>query len=803
MLTGAVFLSDLLTPLGTASWLLYLAPLVLTLRTAPTVSPRHIAAACTVLMSAGFFLSPPGVASLLAIQNRTIGVGAFWLVAWLLEQRLARESALRASDDVFERVSDAVVALDRNWQYTYVNTRAAQIFGRRPEDLVGRHIWTEFPEGVGQPFHLAYERAMAEQIPITFEEHYPPYDRWFENRIYPSPDGLTIYFTDITARKQGEAALRESQAKFEVLFQRAPFATVLARPSDRLILDVNEAFERQFGFSRAEAVGKTTIKLGIVDAELSDRLVAEFEASGTLREREVHLMRRPGENRVFLLSSDSVDIDGVRHSLTIAQDVTVRKQAEVALRESEERLRLFVEHAPAALAMFDRDMRYLAVSRRWLSDYGLAGQDVLGCSHYEVFPEITDAWKAVHRRALAGEVVHADDDRFERAGGTVQWLRWEVRPWRRTGGVVGGIVIFTEDITRQKEAEAAVRESEERLRLALDAAHMGTFDWDLAANRITWSRWHEELWGFRPGEFGGTYEAFSSRVHPDDMPHTNAEVSRCMAAREPFIHEFRVVWPDGSIHWIMGRGEFTFDASGQPMRMRGAVVEVTERKRAVQALRDLSIRMLKAEDDERRRIAKELHDSTAQDLVAAIMMLDMLDNGTGPRATKRAQQVEDAIAVLEKSAHDIRTLSYLLHPPRLEDVGLTSAIRFYAEGYAKRTSIEMSLALPEAVERLPDDVAVVLFRVVQESLGNIHRHAESRTAAIRLSANATALVLEVEDVGRGLSADLLAAARGHGTGLGVGIPAMRERLQSIGGRLDITSSARGTTVRATVPVSHP
>jgi PAS domain S-box-containing protein len=128
-----------------------------------------------------------------------------------------------------------------------------------------------------------------------------------------------------------------------------------------------------------------------------------------------------------------------------------------ALRESEERLKLFIEHAPAALAMFDEEMCYLAVSQRWRDDYFLGEEDLLGCSHYEIFPEIGEEWKGVHRRGLAGEVIRADVDRFERADGGVQWLRWEVRPWRRASGAVGGIVIFSEDITRFKQAEEEIR----------------------------------------------------------------------------------------------------------------------------------------------------------------------------------------------------------------------------------------------------------------------------------------------------------------------------------------------------------
>ena len=142
--------------------------------------------------------------------------------------------------------------------------------------------------------------------------------------------------------------------------------------------------------------------------------------------------------------------------ISVVEEIETRKQAEEALRSSTEQLGLFIAHAPAAIAMFDRDMRYLAVSNRWLSDYGLGGQSVIGRSHYEIFPEIPSNWRSYHQRGLDGEVVKADDDRFERLDGSVQWVRWEIWPWH-SHGRVGGILIFTEDITRFKQAELEVR----------------------------------------------------------------------------------------------------------------------------------------------------------------------------------------------------------------------------------------------------------------------------------------------------------------------------------------------------------
>jgi diguanylate cyclase (GGDEF)-like protein/PAS domain S-box-containing protein len=139
------------------------------------------------------------------------------------------------------------------------------------------------------------------------------------------------------------------------------------------------------------------------------------------------------------------------------QDITDRKRTEADLRQSEELLQLFIKHAPASLAMFDRDMRYIAVSRRWCEDFNLRGSDILGRSHYEIFPDIPPRWLSIHRRALGGETIKSDEDAFERSDGSVQYLRWEVRPWLTGTGALGGIIIFTEDITARKRSESRLQ----------------------------------------------------------------------------------------------------------------------------------------------------------------------------------------------------------------------------------------------------------------------------------------------------------------------------------------------------------
>jgi signal transduction histidine kinase len=220
-------------------------------------------------------------------------------------------------------------------------------------------------------------------------------------------------------------------------------------------------------------------------------------------------------------------------------------------------------------------------------------------------------------------------------------------------------------------------------------------------------------------------------------------------------------------------------------------------------LRTLANRLMHAQDDERRRIAAMLHETTAQDLAGLKMLLARLKRKADHLDDGERTALTESISLAEQAMAEIRMASYLLHPPFLDEAGLLSALRWYAGGFAERSGIKVNLDLPESVERLPLDTETVLFRIVQESLTNIHRHAGSETARIRLARDAETLVLEVEDRGHGIpNASLKHIMSGGG---GVGIASMSERVEQLGGRLEITSSdhdTTGTTVRVWLPLGN-
>jgi len=251
-------------------------------------------------------------------------------------------------------------------------------------------------------------------------------------------------------------------------------------------------------------------------------------------------------------------------------------------------------------------------------------------------------------------------------------------------------------------------------------------------------------------------------------------------------------------HWLVnyfpipGRfGEFT--------QLGVIAVDVTARRNAEEALRKLSGRLLGIQDQERRRIARELHDSLGQYLAALKIALELLASSTSPDRTKSL--IAECMDVVGKSIIETRTLSHLLHPPLLDEAGFASAASWFVTGFSQRSGITVSLDLPDDLPRLSEAVEIALFRVLQESLTNVHRHSHARSAEIKVEVDAEEIAMEVSDHGRGMPELILQQLRGDGTKLGVGLAGMRERIHELGGTFDVTSGASGTTVRAAVPLT--
>jgi PAS domain S-box-containing protein len=387
-------------------------------------------------------------------------------------------------------------------------------------------------------------------------------------------------------RAQAEQALRRASALHEAAL-RCLGEGLYTIDERGLVTSINPAAEELFGWTFSELRGKKMHDVthhhhrdGTPFPSSECAGLQVLRLGRPLKNHEDVFIRKDGTFFDVIYSSAPLrDADGgIAGLVVVFSDITERRRAEA---ERERQMREVVENAPQAIAMLDTAMRYREVSPRWLRDFGLT-PNVIGERHDDLLPEIPGHWKAVHQRCLAGATEENDGERFVRRDGTVQWVRWKACPWRDAAGAIGGILIYAEDITRQRQVEEAARAIEGRLRLAQQVARVGAFEWNIRTGVNTWTPELEAMYGLRPGGFGGTQPAWEMLVHPDDRAQAARSVATALETGAPVEGEWRVVWPDGSTHWLTGRFQVLRDETGEPLSLVGVNIETTERKRAEQ-----------------------------------------------------------------------------------------------------------------------------------------------------------------------------------------------------------------------------
>ena len=354
------------------------------------------------------------------------------------------------------------------------------------------------------------------------------------------------------------------------------------------------------------------------------------------------------------------------------------------------------------------------------------------------------------------------------------------------------------EIADRQRAESALRKAEDVFQAFLNHSPALVFVMDDEGRYVFCNEKVEEVVGIKPEHLLGKTSADWAPGESGRLLHEHdlAALSAGEATRTIEL----VPKPNGeSAHLLIVRFPFV-DSSGREL-LGGVGVDITAQRRAEESLRHLSGRLLRLQDQERRRIASDLHDGTSQTLSALALNLAWLQNLT---AISRNPQASEALAktvgLAKQASDEVRNLSHLLHPPDLDTMGLVSAIHSHSRQVSQLTGIAVSVEVPDEVARLPQDIETALFRVFQESIENVRRHSGSRVATVRLSRERENIVLEIEDQGQGAAPSALTPGRAGGTS-GIGVAGMRERVEQLNGNLEIESGNRGTRVRATIPVS--
>lgn len=519
---------------------------------------------------------------------------------------LERERALRDSEERFRQLAENIrevfwLSDPSHQEVLYVSPAYEEIWGRSCKSLYespGDWIEAIHPDDRERVMRAVIDK----QARGTYNEEYrirrPDGSiRWIRDRAFPvtAADGEVYRIAgvaeDITDHKTAEQALKSNELRKSAIVETA-LDCIITMDAEGKVIEFNPAAEKTFGYSRAEALGKLIGGMIVPPSlrQAHQRGLRHFHATGEgpiLGKRiEVAAMRKDGTEFPVELTVVPIALPDQTIFSSHLRDITERKRAEATLRESEAQLRSFVEQAPASIAMFDRNMIYLAASRRWAADYGRGHPNLVGLNQYEVHPDMPKAWREIHRKGLGGEAQRCDEDLWIQADGTSNWLRWAVQPWRDVHGDIGGIMILAEDITRRKQVEDEIRETKNFLASIFDNIPNSIFVKD--ARDLTFVRANaacEKLTGFSEKEMLGKSDYdFFPREQADFFVAKDRET--IASNQRIFIVEEEITSKDGTTRILRTKKFPIVDGQGQPQYLLGMSEDITEQKHAEKQLRE-------------------------------------------------------------------------------------------------------------------------------------------------------------------------------------------------------------------------
>ncbi|HEY1291022.1 MAG TPA: PAS domain S-box protein [Burkholderiales bacterium] len=724
-----------------------------------------------------------------------------------LDSRIAeRALAGHPADELFRllvtSVADyAIFLLDPAGHVVSWNTGAERIKGYVAAEIVGRHLSVFYPQEQQAEGVPAAMLARAEREGRSQGEGWRVRKDgtrfWAEVTLTAlrGPSGELRGFAKVTRDMTARQLSRENEATLAAMFERTPFGAAMIDPTGRF-LRANPVFLRLSGCSEAELRARTLGDLAHPeDVEAAWNVFEELvQGRRSHADFEGRMLRRNGQViSVRHTLARLADADGrLRCMLAMVEDITDRRFAYDALRESEARLQAFTNHSPALMCLKDAEGRYRFANERFLQRFGLRRDQVVGRKDVEVFAPAQAAAAAAHDAEV---LARGAPVQYEQASQHVDGERFSVVskfPVFDAAGAVVGVGAVATDITERRIAEQALREQRTLLAEAQKLAGLGCWEWDPVSGRVNWSDEMYSIYGVHPGEFRPSFESYLERIHPEDRARAAATVALALMDNRAFSMDERIVRPDGLVRQLRSHGEVVRDESGRPLKMVGACIDVTDQKAAEAALRALTRRLVEAEETERRRIARELHDRVGQNLSALNINLDILLGKLRDETARR--RLEDSLKLVDATLASIENVMADLRPALLDEYGLPAALAWYGEEYAQRTGIRVAVQAGEAGAGLRPEAAVALFRIAQEALNNAAKHSSAKRITVGLEESGGELVLSVIDDGKGF--DPAAAPRGRW-----GMTTMRERAEAAGGRFSINSvPGNGTTVSAAVPL---
>jgi PAS domain S-box-containing protein len=716
----------------------------------------------------------------------------------ITEHKLTAASLREVQDRnevILSSVADVHIVLDRDWRFLYVNDAALQAIQRPRGKVLGHTLWELYPDVVGTELERQYRRAMEDRVAVAFDFYYRRLDTWWENRFYPTPEGLAVFATEITERKRAER-------KYKQIFENAGEGIFQSTP-DGYYLTANPALAHIHGFDSPEEMIRSCRDISrtiYVDPARRAEFKRLLELHGKVRGFEHQSFRKDG-NKIWI----SVNARAVRDKAGnivyyegTAQDISERKEAEQALRESEERYRDLVENSRELICTHDLNGKILSINTAARELFGYELNEMVNQKNIRdvLVPEIRDRFDD-YMKQICQEGATSGIMLIQTRTGERRVL--EYYNSLRTEGVDAPIVRgIARDITEARRAQNALRESEERYRELFENSKDAIYVHDMGGRYTSVNRAAEKLSGYTREELIGKH--FSSLVTPQYAHHVREQLCRKLEALGETTYEVELITKQGRRVPVEVSSRLIVE-NGLPIGVQGCVRDISERKKAQEASRTYSRRLIEAQEAERRRISLELHDQVGQILTAVKMNLHALRKTCS--SPEILTSIEENLNVIDEAVDQVRDLSVDLRPLLLDDFGLVVAVRWYLDRQAKNSGVAVefiSLSLNED-DRFPADLETACFRIVQEAVTNIIRHARATRISIRLEKTGSDLMLVIGDDGAGF--DVKAVRTGANGAATLGLRGMEERAQAVGGTLTIDSApGLGTQICVSFPLTY-
>jgi len=738
-----------------------------------------------------------------------------------IEERKEAEEALRQSEERFMAFMDNLPGYawmkDLQGRYVYVNEMVEGLPGYGSLGKTDAQIW---PADLAAEYRANDRQVIATKRPLQTVEHFQleGKQRHMVGSKFPIFDktGAVALVggagVDITERIEAEEALRESEAK---LRQAQQLANIGYWERD-LIADRitwSKQTGRILGLESFRGVPNQAQLREFIhpdDRQRHQQVLDEALQGSRLFDVEFRFVRPDGNIR-FVHVRDEIVRDESGKPIRMfgaVQDVTERRRAEEAVRRSEEHLRLVIDTIPTMAWSVRPDGVVDFLNQRWLDYAGLTLEqyvkDPTGPIHPDDIQRIIEKW----RTQMAIGEGYEDEMRLRRADGEYRWFLVRTEPLRDAQGNVVRWYGSSIDIEDRKQAEEKLKHSKVQLAQAQRLAHIGSWDWDLRTNAVTWSDELYHIFGLQPGTINvaGEVDRF---IHPDDLDLGWDTVKRAVASKEPYDYYHRILRPDGTERIARSRGSIMSDERGEPIKVFGATQDVTELKHAeaklkatTEQLRALSANLQSAREEESKRIAREIHDELGGALTSWRWDLEEIrDTISEPLDSSQVAALQTKIEAMIKltttTLDIVRRLASELRPMALDELGLVEAIEWQALQFQTRTGIAVEYEYSQEKVDLNSEQSTAVFRILQEALTNVLRHAQATKVTITVKQESGEFFLAIKDNGRGIAESEKSGAHS------LGLLGMRERAHLIGAQIDITGiEGKGTLVAMRIPISE-